>query len=86
MITFISVSYLIKKFNLGSLIRPKSKQGALAGTIISFMFIIVWVGLAPLYISATVMETYLIGFLLLTGYFVILYCNSLEHLYKNCSI
>lgn len=86
MLTFISLSYLVKKFNLGSLIRPKTKQGALAGSIIAFAFIIIWVGLAPLYISTTMMETYLIAFLLLTGYFVILYCNSLEYLYKNCSI
>ena len=86
MLTFISVSYLIKKFSLGSLIRPKSKQGALTGLLISSFVIMIWLVLAPLYLSAEVVQTFVILIMLGLGYFTLLYANSLDHLYKNCSI
>ena len=82
----MSITYLVKKFNLGSLIRPKSKQGALAGIIISTFVIFIWIALAPLYLSVEVAQTFIILIMFGIGYFTLLYCNSLEHLYKNCSI
>lgn len=82
----MSITYLVKKFNLGSLIRPKSKQGALAGIIISTFVIFIWIALAPLYLSVEVIHTFIILIMFGLGYFITLYCNSLEHLYKNCSI
>lgn len=83
MITFLSITYLTNKFNLGSFLRPKSKQVALTVSVVSMLSVMVLISVSPAYIT---IKGYLIFMIL--SFFVLgyLYFSSLAHLYKNCSI